>query len=273
MVSFVRQLLLNKVSSTVLGVCLTFLLVVSPVLAAPYGESNYGDGEYNVGFVPTPSPTPTTAPSSSGSNSSGSSSSSSSSSSSGPKECTGQKPGGTPELFQIDRNGSVATLHVTPGGDPYNSFFVSYGIGGETGQYAEYFNYEHATGVMIHEVRDLDPKMVYSFRVQPMNGCVAGDWSNTLAAGTKSGKYFKYGMTQLGVRTKSVAASLRNLVAPKKATTGTTDTKAIESSNSGTTTTRPSTAPAAPTKAAQPTPSPEPQQSGGIINWFKGLFR
>lgn len=199
--------------------------------------------------------------------------SSNSSSSSGPKECTGQKPGGTPEVFQIDRNGSVATLHVTPGGDPYNSFFVSYGVGGNTGQYAEYFQYQKATGVMLHEVRDLDPNTTYSFRVQPMNGCMSGEWSNTLAAGAKNGKYFKYGATQLGVRTKSVAATVRNLVAPKKATTGTTDTTATESTNSGTTTTQPSTAPAATTKVTQPTPAPEPTNSGGIWGWVKGLFK
>lgn len=257
MLSLIKQLIFNKVTSTVLGVCLTFLMVVSPVLAAPYGAGTYGGGKYSVGDVPT------ATPSTSNSGNSGSSGGTSNSNSFGPTECSAQKPGGTPEVFQIDRNGSVATLHVTPGGDPYNSFFVSYGVGGSTGQYAEYFNYEKATGVMLHEVRDLDPNTTYSFRVQPMNGCMAGEWSNTLAAGAKNGKYFKYGATQLTTRGKSVAATVRNLVAPKKAT---------ESTNSGTTT-QPSTAPAAPTKADQPTPAPEPETSGGVWGWVKGLFK
>ena len=187
--------------------------------------------------------------------------------------CTSQKPSGVPEIFQIDRNGSTATLHVTPSSDPYNSFFVSYGRGSETAQYAEQFSYENTTGVMTHEIRNLDPRTAYSFRVQPMNGCMAGEWSNTLAAGVKNGKYFKYGVTQLGVRTKSVAASVRNLVRAKKVTTGTTDTSTSESTGSRKTTTQPSTAPAAPTKAAQPAPTPKTENSGGIWGWVKGLFR
>lgn len=195
--------------------------------------------------------------------SSGSSSTASNITSSGLKECTDQKPGGTPELFQIDRNGSAATLHVTPGGDPYNSFFVSYGVGGNTGQYAEYFSYEKATGAMTHEIRDLDPKITYSFRVQPMNGCMAGEWSNTLAVGAKNGKYFKYGATQLGVRTKSVAARVRNSVSPKKGPTRSTDT----------TTTQPANVHTTPTMSAQPTPAAQPDNSGGLWGWVKGFFR
>lgn len=178
-------------------------------------------------------------------------------------ECAVSSPQGISEVFQVDRNGSVATLYVTPGGDPYNSFLISYGVGGNTGQYAEYFSYEKATGVMLHEVRDLDPNSTYSFRVQPMNGCMAGEWSNTLTAGIKNGKYFKYGATQVFVRTKSVVAAVKNLVALKNET---------ESTNSSSTTTQPSATPA-PATTTQPSPIEEPANSGGIWGWVKKLFQ
>lgn len=72
-------------------------------------------------------------------------------------------------------------------------------------------------------LKDLDPHTTYSFIVQPMNGCVAGEWSNTLAVGKKNGKYFKYGATQMIVPARALAAIARNYVTGKTSnSTGTT---------------------------------------------------
>src|SRR5690606_26547755 len=104
---------------------------------------------------------------------------SSSSNSNKPTVCTNQRPNGSPDLFQIDRNGSSAKVYVTAASNPYNRFFISYGVGGNTDQYAVAFDYSNASGVMDYTIQNLDPSTTYSFRVQAMNGCMPGEWSNT----------------------------------------------------------------------------------------------
>jgi hypothetical protein len=238
---------------------LFFLIsVLNPgqVWAAPFGQGAYGEGKYNVGEQPTSTSNPGNSDTS-GSNNSKSDSTTNSNS------CTNTAPTGTPNLFQIDRKGSTAMLYVAPGGNPYNSFFVSYGENGKTDQYAEYFNYTNSTGAMTHEIHELNPNVTYTFKVQPMNGCRAGEWSNTLSINKKNGKYYKYGPTQLGIALKSTASKIKNLT--KSVKVGPEQPKA---------TTSPESVPASTTGKEKPLASPVPQQNNaGFFGWFKGLFK
>jgi hypothetical protein len=116
------------------------------------------------------------------------------------------------------------------------------------------------TVVLVHAVRDLDIKSSYSFRVQPMNGCMTGDWSNTLAVGPKNGKYFRLGITQLGIRSKAIAGAVKKKIT--SITDVTTPVKATPVSDSPSST------------DSKTTPTSPPQSTNlGVWSWLKGLFR
>jgi hypothetical protein len=125
-----------------------------------------------------------------GNNSSGSSGSSrKSSSKSDPSHCGRFKPVGTPDLFQIDRNGNTAKLHFTPVSDNVRTYSVIFGYqdGDERFGGISIPVMNENDGVQSLEIRDLDPKASYSFKVVPVNGCASGEWSNWLQAKPSSG--------------------------------------------------------------------------------------
>lgn len=111
--------------------------------------------------------------------------------------CGRFKPVGTPDLFQIDRNGSTAKLHFTPVAGNVRTYSVVFGF--EDGD--ERFGgisipvMNENDGVQSLEIHDLDPKATYSFKVVPVNGCATGEWSNWLAAKPSVGRltlFYRY---------------------------------------------------------------------------------
>lgn len=124
-----------------------------------------------------------TSTSSSTSSSSGGSSSTGGGSATAPV-CTDFSPASTPDLFQVNVDASTAKLFFAPvfGLERY---FVSY----STQPNAE----EHGVGVILgglgvqnYTVQYLKPNTTYYFRVRAQNGCMPGEWSNTLRAVTRS---------------------------------------------------------------------------------------
>lgn len=116
--------------------------------------------------------------------------------------CAAAKPVGTPEIFQIDRQGTKATLYFTPVRDYTDRYHVVFGY--EPGQ--EYFggiamhvSDEKNSGVLAIDIDNLDPTQQYSFKVAPVNGCAVGTWSEWLTAkgvaryGKSTMKTFRYG--------------------------------------------------------------------------------
>ena len=190
------------------SIIIAVFLLSQPTLAF---ASNFGEGTFNSGKYSVSEESTTTSSNPivnfvqrvTGSNSSSGNHSS---------ECSQPQPGSTPEVYQIDRTGSDVTLYVTPGGDPYDSFFLSYGVSGVTEQYAVLFGYANAEGALKYEVHELSLDTSYSFKVQAMNGCASGGWSNTMAVGKADGTYTKYGTTQLVVKSKSVGSSVKKVL-------------------------------------------------------------
>lgn len=212
-----------------------------------------------------PDPTPTTQSSSSSSSSDGSNSQST-----GPTVCSGQRPGSAPQLFQIDREGGTAHLYIIPASNPYNRYIVSYGAGGNTDQYSTSFEYRDAKGVISYPINHLDPKTAYSFKVQAANGCMTGDWSNTLVVSRLKGtrqSFYRSGLTQMYLKTK---ASIAKVMSPKPMTKAPVDpAKKIES-------VQPTVAPTAvqatsPPASGQPQAS-APQQQEKKRSWFEWLW-
>lgn len=195
-------------SKFIISIILAIFLLIQPTLAhaSTFGEGKFNSGKYNAGeesATTSNNPIVGFIQRVTGSNSSSANYST---------ECTQPQPSLVPEIYQINRIGSDVTLFVAPGGDPYDSFFLSYGVGDSTEQYASLFGYAKAEGALKYEVHALSLDTSYSFKVQAMNGCASGEWSNIMAVGKTDGTYTKYGTTQLVIKTKSVGSSIKRIL-------------------------------------------------------------
>ncbi len=152
------------------------------------GSTFYGmtsaDGDDNYGAVfsfslSDPTPTPTPSPGSQ-SNSSGSSSNDSSAPS-----CTDSKPSGMPDLFQIDVSNTQATLYFTAVSGA-NKYYINYGTGTMTNQHGSEFDMSSSAWIYSYTINRLSPNTEYSFVVRGGNGCMPGEWGNTMTVKTRS---------------------------------------------------------------------------------------
>ncbi len=117
-----------------------------------------------------PTPTPTSTPTNSNSTSSSPSS---------PSSCTNTAPNGASNLFQIATSPSTATLYFTPV-TPGTGYVISYGINSNANQYSTSFNYSDTSGAIPYTINSLNPNTTYYFKVQALNGCMPGNWSQTV---------------------------------------------------------------------------------------------
>lgn len=102
-----------------------------------------------------------------------------------PQGCDAKVPVGTPDVFQIDRQGSKATIYFTPVRDYTDRYHVVFGNQEGDERYsgiALQVNADQNNGVLAIDVSNLDPAAQYSFKVAPVNGCAVGEWSNWLTA-------------------------------------------------------------------------------------------
>lgn len=98
-----------------------------------------------------------------------------------PKHCSYSSPEGSPELFQIDREGVLATLYLNPANNRTNRYAVMYGENDSISQHGAVM-YANPSGVVEIRIDHLKPWTDYSFRVQPVHECTAGTWSGVLRA-------------------------------------------------------------------------------------------
>lgn len=180
-------------------------------------------GELNP-VTPTPAPGGTGSSESSGGSSSGGGS--------GSSVCNATRPSGAADLFQINRTGSVADLYVSPAGNPYTRYMVAYGSNLRTDQYTAFFDYRNASGVMVFEIADLDPNSQYTFKVQVLNECQFGDWSNSLTiarARANSQQIFYKGFTsQLNLKATAAVSTLTNIFYRRPVETSPTEPAPIQ---------------------------------------------
>ncbi|MBP7768694.1 fibronectin type III domain-containing protein, partial [Candidatus Woesebacteria bacterium] len=136
--------------------------------------------------TPSPTPTPTATPAAntvtSGTTTTGSSHSSTDSNT---VNCTQETPHNAPNLFQINTTNTQATLYFAPSSKPYDGYSIAYGTKEHQWQHAITFKYSN-DGVGSYTISDLNPNTTYEFRVQALNGCAAGAWSNSTQATTKT---------------------------------------------------------------------------------------
>ncbi|MDO8611030.1 MAG: ice-binding family protein [bacterium] len=132
--------------------------------------------------APTSTPTPTpTATSSSTSNSNSTSNTSTST-----NICIDIAPTNSPNLFQIDRTGSKATLYFTPVNDHLSYYYIAYGLSPGDDRYGVTFTAGLSKGVVSYTINDLNPNLTYYFKVRGGNGCTPGGWSNNKESNSKN---------------------------------------------------------------------------------------
>jgi len=143
------------------------------------GENGYVT-QFSSTPLPSPTPSPTPAPGNSENNSS---SSSFSSSVPGPVSCTNPIPA-APKIFQIWATQTTATIYFVPSADPQNSYTISYGLYSDAEMYNVTFNYSDKSGAIPYTINALNAGTPYYFKVRANNGCMPGEWSNTLSLKT-----------------------------------------------------------------------------------------
>ena len=126
--------------------------------------------------MPTPTPSPTPAPTTAPSNNT----SSTNSSSSPTTICTNTPPASAPSLFEITTSPTTATLYFTPV-SPGTGYVISYGITPDANQYTTSFNYSDTSGAIPYTINSLNENTKYYFKVQGVNGCMPGVWSQTVS--------------------------------------------------------------------------------------------
>jgi|GEM_PF-5276163 len=91
-------------------------------------------------------------------------------------ECTDAVPA-TPNLFQVDVQGTSVTLYFAPipGSSTYT---VDYLVDGTEVRYGTMTGPQQTEGVISYSINDLAEGTPYIFRVMAKNGCRPGDWSD-----------------------------------------------------------------------------------------------
>jgi len=115
-----------------------------------------------------------------------------------PQGCGDVAPAGQADLFQIDRQGSHATLYFVPipGASTYHVTF-GYAQGDERFGGVS-LHADDVSGVLSLDISNLTPGQQYAFKIAPVNGCAVGSWSNWLtakgvsASGKQATKTYRY---------------------------------------------------------------------------------
>lgn len=85
-----------------------------------------------------------------------------------------------PNLYQIDRASSSATLYFTPITNA-TSYTTVYGLSVGDERYNTNINYGQSTGAISYVVQNLDPGLSYYFKIRANNSCSTGPFSGWVA--------------------------------------------------------------------------------------------
>lgn len=103
--------------------------------------------------------------------------------------CHSHKPLFSPDLFEIRTTLNSAKLYFTPLIDTSN-FYVSFSPKSNAEEHGELVTLIRE-GVQSHNIYYLKPNTTYYVKVRGQNGCMPGDWSNTMKFKTNYQTYYK----------------------------------------------------------------------------------
>lgn len=99
----------------------------------------------------------------------------------GPPSCGEPAPLTAPNLFQAIRNGTTVTLWYTPVNTNTTGYAILYGYSPGDDRFGVAFNQGYSSGALSFEIGSLEPANKYSFKIQAINVCAGGPWSNYLS--------------------------------------------------------------------------------------------
>lgn len=103
---------------------------------------------------------------------------------------------GQSDLFQINRSGEIAKLFFTPTLGDVKNYNVIYGFSEGDERFGVSLPIiNNNEGVQSIDINKLHPNFNYFFKVIPVNGCAAGEWSKWLQSGKGSNRttiFYKY---------------------------------------------------------------------------------
>ncbi len=102
--------------------------------------------------------------------------------------CSDSAPVLTPDLFQINTTSKSAKLFFTP--IDYNQFYISFSTKPDAEMYGEQVTLLRE-GVQSHTIYHLKPNTTYYVKIRGQNGCMPGEWSNTMKFKTNSQIFYK----------------------------------------------------------------------------------
>ena len=77
-------------------------------------------------------------------------------------------------------------MHFVPSQSEQNSYTISYGPYSSSDTYNVTFPYSDKSGAIPYTINSLNSGTIYYFKVRANNGCMPGNWSNTLSLRTAS---------------------------------------------------------------------------------------
>ena len=100
--------------------------------------------------------------------------------------CNDKRPEKTPELFEINSAGTFATLSFKTVEKDTTGYAFSYGYNEKADNFGDKIDYSGPQWLLNHTIWLLNPNTTYYFKVQAINGCMAGEWSNVMKVKTNS---------------------------------------------------------------------------------------
>lgn len=97
-----------------------------------------------------------------------------------PPVCGSFAPTSSPDLYQIDVTDTTANLYFVPVTGHVNHYIVSYGYWSGDERFGTSISQGHSNGAIAYTINHLEPDTTYHFKVRGGNGCMPGNWGNTI---------------------------------------------------------------------------------------------
>lgn len=84
----------------------------------------------------------------------------------------------TPNIYQVTRVGSQATLYFAPVSDQVQSYSLIYGLQPEDERYSSTINQGPSSGAISYTVNNLEPGVEYFYKIRGDTSCTSSPWSS-----------------------------------------------------------------------------------------------
>lgn len=92
--------------------------------------------------------------------------------------CTETPPASIPQLYQVDRTRTTATLYFVPSSGNVSGYIIEYGENDKANQHAVKFDHPDQSGAVSYTIERLSPFSTWYFKVKSFHGCAYSDWSD-----------------------------------------------------------------------------------------------